>query len=75
VNVVVGETNDGGLNDIRGRHVAREHVLAAIRAARGGPVVEGSVGAGTGTICFGWNGSSNRRFPQTMRPKGFAVFL
>lgn len=56
VNAVVGETNDGGLNDIRGFHVTREHVLAAIRSAAGGPVAEGSVGAGTGTICYGWKG-------------------
>jgi D-aminopeptidase len=56
VNAVVGETNDGGLNDIRGRHVTREHVLAAIRGARGGAVGEGSVGAGTGTQAFGWKG-------------------
>lgn len=56
INVVVGETNDGGLNDIRGRHVTREHVLAALRGARDGPVAEGSVGAGTGTMCFGWKG-------------------
>src|ERR1035441_4937498 len=56
VNAVVGETNDGGLNDIRGMHVRREHVVEAIRNAKGGPVVEGSVGAGTGTVCFGWKG-------------------
>ncbi|HLH16583.1 MAG TPA: P1 family peptidase [Bryobacteraceae bacterium] len=56
VNAVVGETNDGGLNDIRGMHVRREHVLEAIRNARGGAVAEGSVGAGTGTICYGWKG-------------------
>jgi D-aminopeptidase len=56
VNAVVGETNDGGLNDIRGRHVTREHGLAAIKAAAGGAVEEGSVGAGTGTRCFGWKG-------------------
>ena len=56
VNALVGETNDGGLNDIRGGHVGREHVLAAIRDARGGPVAEGSVGAGTGCVCFGWKG-------------------
>lgn len=56
VNAVVGETNDGGLNDIRGMHVKREHVLEAIRGARGGPVAEGSVGAGTGTVCYGWKG-------------------
>jgi D-aminopeptidase len=56
VNALVGETNDGGLNDIRGRHVTRDHVLAAIGGAHGGPVDEGSVGAGTGTQCFGWKG-------------------
>jgi D-aminopeptidase len=56
VNALVGETNDGGLNDIRGQHVTKSHVLAAIAAAREGPVDEGSVGAGTGTQCFGWKG-------------------
>jgi D-aminopeptidase len=56
VNPVVGETNDGGLNDIRGLHVTREHVRSAIREARPGPVAEGSVGAGTGTVAFGWKG-------------------
>ena len=56
VNALVGETNDGGLNDIRGQHVTARHVLAAIAAARGGQVDEGSVGAGTGTQCFGWKG-------------------
>lgn len=56
VNALVGETNDGGLNDIRGEHVRREHVIAAIGTAREGPVDEGSVGAGTGTQAFGWKG-------------------
>jgi len=56
VNPVVGETNDGGLNDIRGRHVKKEHVLEAIRKAAPGPVEEGSVGAGTGTECYGFKG-------------------
>ena len=56
VNALVGETNDGGLNDIRGMHVKPEHVVEAIRNAKAGPVAEGSVGAGTGTICFGWKG-------------------
>ncbi|HET9316165.1 MAG TPA: P1 family peptidase [Vicinamibacteria bacterium] len=56
VNALVGETNDGGLNDIRGLHVTPAHVVEAIRAARTGPVAEGSVGAGTGTIAFGWKG-------------------
>lgn len=56
INAVVGETNDGFLNDIRGRHVGREEVFAAIRAARGGEIEEGSVGAGTGTVAFGFKG-------------------
>jgi D-aminopeptidase len=56
VNPLVGETNDGGLNDIRGMHVRRDHVVQAIREAKGGPVAEGSVGAGTGTQAFGWKG-------------------
>jgi D-aminopeptidase len=56
VNALVGETNDGTLNDIRGQHVTREHVTAAITGAKGGPVDEGSIGAGTGTIAFGWKG-------------------
>jgi D-aminopeptidase len=56
VNVVVGETNDGYLNDIQGRHVRAEHVFAALASASSGPVTEGAVGAGTGTVCFGWKG-------------------
>ena len=56
VNALVGETNDGGLNDIRGLHVATKHVLDAIANAKTGPVAEGSIGAGTGTICYGWKG-------------------
>jgi D-aminopeptidase len=56
VNAVVGETNDGTLNDIRGLHVTRDHVTAAITAARTGAVNEGAVGAGTGTVAFGWKG-------------------
>jgi D-aminopeptidase len=66
VNALVGETNDGGLNDIRGQHVRREHVWQAIDTARGGAVVEGCVGAGTGTACFGWKGgigTSSRILP------------
>jgi D-aminopeptidase len=64
VNAIVGETNDGGLNDIRGLHVTTDHVLNAIRTARGGAVAEGTVGAGTGTMCYGWKGgigTSSRR--------------
>ena len=67
VNAVVGETNDGYLNDIRGRRVGKEHALEAIRAARAGPVEEGSVGAGTGTMCHGFKGgigTSSRRLPE-----------
>jgi D-aminopeptidase len=56
VNAVVGETNDGGLNDIRSQPVRKEHVLAALRDAREGPVAEGGVGAGTGTVAFGFKG-------------------
>jgi D-aminopeptidase len=64
VNALVGETNDGTLNDIRGQHVTRDHVLAAITGAKTGAVEEGAVGAGTGTIAFGWKGgigTSSRR--------------
>jgi len=67
VNAIVGETNDGGLNDIRGLHVTREHVTAAIAAAKSGVVEEGAVGAGTGTVAFGWKGgigTSSRRVRQ-----------
>jgi D-aminopeptidase len=74
VNPVVGETNDGFLNDIRGRHVTREDVRRAIAIASDGAVEEGSVGAGTGTICFGWKGgigTSSRRLPASMG--GFTV--
>ena len=66
INPLVGETNDGHLNDIRGRHVGRDEVFAAIKSARPGPVEEGSVGAGTGTIAFGFKGgigTSSRKFP------------
>ena len=74
VNGVVGETNDGMLNDIRGRHVTKEHVLAALRNAKEGPVAEGNVGAGTGTICFGFKGgigTSSRVLPA--RYGGYTV--
>ncbi len=67
VNPVVGETNDGWLSDIRGRHVTKNHVLEAIRTASGGPVAEGAVGAGTGTTCFDYKGgigTSSRRLPD-----------
>ncbi len=74
VNPVVGETNDGWLNDIRGRHVGKAHVLEAILTASGGPVAEGAVGAGTGTTCFDYKGgigTSSRRLPQNRG--GFTV--
>lgn len=67
INPVVGETNDGWLNDIRGRHVSAEDVKQALANARGGPVDEGSVGAGEGTIAFGWKGgigTSSRVLPK-----------
>ncbi len=67
VNAVVGETNDGYLNDIRGRHVTETHILEAIANAKGGMVAEGNVGAGTGTICFGFKGgigTSSRIVPK-----------
>jgi D-aminopeptidase len=69
INVVVGETNDGGLNDIRDRPVRPEHVRQAIAAADSGPVAEGSVGAGRGTIAFGWKGgigTSSRVLPKVL---------
>jgi D-aminopeptidase len=68
VNPVVGETNDGGLNDIRGRHVKKAHVIEAIEEAKSGPVEEGCVGAGTGTSCYGWKGgigTSSRKIPES----------
>src|SRR5256884_6801772 len=69
INPLVGETNDGFLNDIRGRYAGRDEVFAAIKNARGGPVEEGAVGAGTGTVAFGWKGgigTSSRRLPQNL---------
>ena len=69
INPVVGETNDGYLNDIRGRHISPEDVFAALQSARGGPVEEGAVGAGTGTVAFGWKGgigTASRVLPQSL---------
>jgi len=68
VNPVVGETNDGYLNDIQGRHVKKEHVIKAINKAATGPVEEGCVGAGTGTTCYGWKGgigTASRKLPDS----------
>lgn len=69
INPVVGETNDGYLNDIRGRHISPEDVFAAIKNAKVGPVDEGAVGAGTGTVAFGWKGgigTASRRLPANL---------
>ena len=69
INPIVGETNDGSLNDIRGRHVKEKHVLEAIRTAESGPVEEGCVGAGTGTQAFGFKGgigTSSRLLPESL---------
>ena len=69
INPLVAETNDGGLNDIRGRHVTREDVFSALKNAKGGPVEEGSVGAGTGTVAFGWKGgigTASRKLPASL---------
>src|SRR5215471_13390823 len=74
VNPLIGETNDGWLNDIRGFHVAAEDVKRALREARAGPVEEGSVSAGEGTIAFGWKGgigTSSRHLPE--KEGGFMV--
>ncbi len=69
INPVVGETNDGYLNDIRSRPIGRDGVFAAIKSAKGGSVEEGSVGAGTGTVAFGFKGgigTASRRLPAKL---------
>ena len=69
INPVVGETNDGGLNDVRARPVTASAVRRALEGAAGGPVAEGSVGAGTGTVAFGWKGgmgTSSRVLPTSL---------
>lgn len=69
LNVVVGETNDGGLNDIRARPITAAAVRHALESAKSGPVQEGSVGAGTGTVAFGWKGgigTSSRKLPESL---------
>jgi len=68
VNPVAGETNDGWLNDIRGRHVRKQHLFEALSNTTGGPVEEGNVGAGTGTLCLGFKGgigTSSRKVSNT----------
>jgi D-aminopeptidase len=69
INPLVGETNDGALNDVRGRHAGRDEMLAAIRNAREGAVEEGAVGAGTGTVAFGFKGgigTASRKLPSSL---------
>ena len=69
VNAVVGETNDGGLNDIRGMHIKPEHAIQAINNASAALPVEGNAGAGTGTICFGFKGgigTASRKLPSSL---------
>lgn len=69
VNGVVGETNDSGLNRIVARYVTPEHVVQAIEEAKDGPVEEGVVGAGTGTVAFGWKGgigTASRVLPKDL---------
>ncbi|MFZ2083089.1 MAG: P1 family peptidase [Candidatus Sulfotelmatobacter sp.] len=69
INPLVGETNDGYLSDIRGRQIRPEDVFAAMKNAKGGPVEEGAVGAGTGTVVFGFKGgigTSSRRLPPKL---------
>src|SRR3989440_10208976 len=69
INPVVGETNDGYLSDIRGRHITSDDVFAALKNAKSGPVEEGAVGAGTGTVVFGFKGgigTSSRRLPPKL---------
>jgi len=73
-NPVVGETNDGFLNNIRARPITEADVLSAIRSASDGPVAEGAVGAGRGTVAFGWKGgigTSSRKLPE--RSGGWTV--
>ena len=69
INPLVAETNDGGLNDIRGRHITRDDVFNALKNAKSGAVEEGSVGAGTGTVAFGWKGgigTASRKLPASL---------
>ena len=69
INPLVAETNDGFLNDIRGRHITRDDVFNALKSTRSGPVDEGSFGAGTGTVAFGWKGgigTSSRKLPASL---------
>lgn len=74
INPLVAETNDGYLNDIRARNISRDDVFAAIKGAKSGAVMEGSVGAGAGTVAFGFKGgigTASRKLPQQLG--GFTV--
>ncbi|MEM6765727.1 MAG: P1 family peptidase [Bacteroidota bacterium] len=78
VNPVVGETNDGRLNDIRGRHITKVHVREALQNASSGAVEEGSVGAGAGTICFGFKGgigTASRKLPPALGGYSIGVLV
>ena len=78
INPLVAETNDGGLNDIRGRHITRDDVSNAIKNAKAGAVEEGSVGAGTGTVAFGWKGgigTSSRKLPDPLGGYNLGVLV
>jgi D-aminopeptidase len=78
LNPLVGECNDGWLNDIQGRHVGREDVFQALDSASGGPVAEGNVGAGTGTLCYGFKGgigTASRVLPKQHGAYTVAVLL
>jgi len=78
VNPLVGETNDGYLNDIRGRHITRDDVLSAIKNAKAGAIDEGCVGAGTGTVAFGFKGgigTSSRKLPPSLGGYSIGVLV
>jgi D-aminopeptidase len=78
VNPLVGETNDGYLNDIRGRHITRDDVLSAIKTAKTGAIDEGCVGAGTGTVAFGFKGgigTSSRKLPPSLGGYSIGVLV
>ena len=78
INPLVAETNDGGLNNIRGRHVTRDDVFNVLKNAKGGTVEEGSVGAGTGTVAFGWKGgigTASRKLPASLGGYSLGVLV
>jgi len=78
INPVVGETNDGRLNDIRSRPIEAHHVVAALESATNGPVSEGAVGAGAGTVAFGWKGgigTSSRVLPESLGGYNLGVLV